>query len=51
MTYREIATILGVSHQSVWEMERSALAKAKEQLEARGLSLDDLINFLGGEYA
>lgn len=51
MTYQEIAKALGVSHQAVWETERKALAKVKAKLEARGLTLEDFLNALGGCHA
>ncbi|MGD8276304.1 MAG: hypothetical protein PVJ30_10110 [Thiohalocapsa sp.] len=43
MTTREIAAALGVSHQGLAQLERSALAKIRRWLAARDLALEDLV--------
>jgi len=46
MSSREIAKILGVSHATVQNIERRALAKMRAGAEKSGVSVDDLRDFL-----
>lgn len=43
MTLQQIADIEGVSHQAVAEILQRALRKIRKALEARGMTLEDLL--------
>jgi hypothetical protein len=43
MTCREVAKVLGISHQRVEQIEKSALRKVRRALEAEGLDIDDFL--------
>lgn len=43
-TYEEIGSMIGVSHQAVWEIEKRALRKFKNNLELLGYnSLEEIL--------
>jgi hypothetical protein len=43
-TYEEIGSMLGVSHQAVWEIEKRAIRKFKNNLQLLGYnSLEELL--------
>lgn len=42
MTYQQIAQVLGVSHQAVWEIEKRAINKIRKQLQAKGVTLEEM---------
>jgi len=43
-TYDEIGTMMGISHQAVWEIERRALRKVENNLKLLGYNtLEDVL--------
>ncbi len=44
LTLEEVGRQLGISHERVRQLENRALAKAKEILEKRGFTLQDLLD-------
>ena len=43
MSLQEVADEMGVSRQMIYKIEKRALKKAKAILEARGITISDLI--------
>lgn len=46
MTLEEVANALGISHQRVSQIERSALKKVRSKLNALNITYEDLISCL-----
>jgi DNA-binding XRE family transcriptional regulator len=43
-TYEEIGTMMGISHQAVWEIEKKAIRKFKNNLQLLGYnSLEEIL--------
>ncbi len=43
MTHQEIADVMGMTQQSVWQTERGALLKLQQEMKRRGLTLEDFV--------
>jgi DNA-directed RNA polymerase specialized sigma subunit len=42
MTLDEIATVLGISHQAVWEIQNRAIVKLRKALDLHNITYEDL---------